>query len=104
MSTAALSAEGIFKSEPRPTAILATSDRLAIGVMAHQLRVPQDLAVVGFDDIPAAILITPQLTTVHQPMAEKGCSAVSMLLKENSHLRVKLPAKLIIRDSTALGR
>jgi DNA-binding LacI/PurR family transcriptional regulator len=97
-------AEGIFKSEPRPTAILATSDRLAIGVMAHQLRVPQDLAVVGFDDIPAAILITPQLTTVHQPMAEKGCSAVSMLLKENSHLRVKLPAKIIIRDSTALGR
>ena len=99
-------AEGIFKSEPRPTAILATSDRLAIGVIEaavdHQLRVPQDLAVVGFDDIPAAKLITPQLTTVRQPMAEKGRSAVSMLLKENSHLRVKLPAKLIIRDSTAV--
>jgi LacI family transcriptional regulator len=99
-------AEGIFKSEPRPAAILATSDRLAIGLIEaavnHQLRVPQDLAVVGFDDIPAAILITPQLTTVHQPMAEKGRSAVSMLLKENSHLRVKLPAKLIIRDSTAV--
>jgi DNA-binding LacI/PurR family transcriptional regulator len=99
-------AEGIFKSERRPTAILATSDRLAIGVIEaavdHQLRVPQDLAVVGFDDIPAANLITPQLTTVHQPMAEKGRSAVSMLLKENSHLRVKLPAKLIIRDSTVV--
>jgi LacI family transcriptional regulator len=95
-----------FKSEPRPTAILATSDRLAIGMIEaaadHQLRVPQDLAVVGFDDIPAANLITPQLTTVHQPMAEKGRSAVSMLLKENSHLRVKLPTKLIIQDFTAV--
>jgi DNA-binding LacI/PurR family transcriptional regulator len=68
----------------------------------HQLRVPQDLAVVGFDDIPAANLITPQSTTVHQPMAEKERSAVSMLLKENSHLRVKLPEKLVIRDSTAV--
>jgi DNA-binding LacI/PurR family transcriptional regulator len=97
-------AEGILRSEPRPTAILATSDRLAIGVIeaarSHQLRVPQDLAVVGFDDIPAAKLITPQLTTVHQPMAEKGRSAVSTLLKEKTHLRLKLPTKLIIRDST----
>jgi DNA-binding LacI/PurR family transcriptional regulator len=97
-------AEGILRSEPRPTAILATSDRLAIGVIeaarSHQLRVPQDLAVVGFDDIAAAKLITPQLTTVHQPMAEKGRSAVSTLLKEKTHLRLKLPTKLIIRDST----
>jgi DNA-binding LacI/PurR family transcriptional regulator len=55
-------AEGIFKSTPRPTTILATSDRLAIGVIeaarCNQLRVPQDLAVIGFDDIPAANLIT----------------------------------------------
>jgi DNA-binding LacI/PurR family transcriptional regulator len=55
-----------FKSEPRPPAILATSDRLAIGVIEaaadHQLRVPQDLAVVGFDDIPAANLITRMIT------------------------------------------
>jgi DNA-binding LacI/PurR family transcriptional regulator len=97
-------AEGLFKITPRPTAILATSDRLAIGVIkaaaSHRLRVPQDLAVVGFDDIPAAGLITPRLTTVRQPMAEKGRSAVSRLLKENSQLRLKLPAELIVREST----
>jgi DNA-binding LacI/PurR family transcriptional regulator len=96
--------EGILESEPRPTAVLATSDRLAIGVIeaarSHQLRVPQDLAVVGFDDIPAAKLITPRLTTVRQPMAEKGRLAVSVLLKEKGLLRTRLPAKLILRQST----
>jgi DNA-binding LacI/PurR family transcriptional regulator len=96
--------EDILRSEPRPTALLATSDRLAIGVieaaLRRRLRVPEDLAVVGFDDIPAAQLITPQLTTVHQPMAEKGRLAVSLLLKEKEVLRTRLPAKLIIRRST----
>jgi DNA-binding LacI/PurR family transcriptional regulator len=51
-------AAGILSRESRPTAILATSDRLAIGFMdaarSRQLRVPQDIAVMGFDDIPAA--------------------------------------------------
>jgi len=97
-------AEGIFKITPRPTAILATSDRLAIGVIeaarCNQLRVPQDLAVIGFDDIPAANLITPRLTTVHQPMAEKGRLAVASLLKEKGALRMKVPTKLIVRQST----
>jgi DNA-binding LacI/PurR family transcriptional regulator len=97
-------AEGILRTEPRPTAILATSDRLAIGVMevarGHQLRVPQDLAVIGFDDIPAAKLITPRLTTVHQPMADKGRLAVSLLLKEKRSLRTMVPTKVIVRQST----
>lgn len=96
--------EGIREIEPCPTAVLATSDRLAIGVieaaLCHSLRVPEDLAVIGFDDIPAAKLITPQLTTIHQPMADKGRLAVSLLLKENGMLRTRLPAKLIIRRST----
>jgi DNA-binding LacI/PurR family transcriptional regulator len=97
-------AEGILRTEPRPTAILATSDRLAIGVIeaarGHQLRVPQDLAVIGFDDIPAAQLITPRLTTVHQPMADKGRLAVSLLLKEKRSLRTMVPTKVIVRQST----
>jgi DNA-binding LacI/PurR family transcriptional regulator len=96
--------EGLRKIEPCPTAVLATSDRLAIGVieaaLSHSLRVPEDLAVIGFDDIPAATMITPQLTTIHQPMADKGRLAVSLLLKEDGILRTRLPAKLIIRQST----
>jgi DNA-binding LacI/PurR family transcriptional regulator len=96
--------EGILESDPHPTAVLATSDRLAIGIIeaarSHQLRIPQDLAVIGFDDIPASKLITPRLTTINQPMADKGRLAVSLLLKEKGRLRTRLPAKLIIRQST----
>jgi DNA-binding LacI/PurR family transcriptional regulator len=59
-----VAAESLFSEEPRPTAILATSDRLAIGILevarAHRLRVPEELAVVGFDDIPAATIISPK--------------------------------------------
>ena len=94
-------AENLFDNEPRPTAILAMSDRLAIGVMEaarrHQLRIPQELAVVGFDDIPAAKVIAPCLTTVRQTIEEKGRLAALSLRKENGPRRLKLPTKLIIR-------
>ena len=98
-----------MKEHPRPTAILATSDALAIGVIeaarACKVRVPQDLAVTGFDDIPAAKLIIPPLTTIHQPIAEKGRLAVAALLQEDGPLRIMVPTKLIIRQSSdpALG-
>lgn len=98
-------AETFFNDEPRPTAILAASDRFALGVMEaarqHQLRVPEDVAVAGFDDIPAAKVIAPQLTTVRQPMKEKGRLAVASLLQQNGPLRLKLPTKLMVRRSTA---
>jgi DNA-binding LacI/PurR family transcriptional regulator len=97
-------AESLFDGKPRPTAILAASDRLAIGVMEtarrYGLRIPQDVALVGFDGIPATTLITPQLTTVVQPLAEKGRLAVSRLFKEKGPLRIKVPTKLIIRQSS----
>ena len=96
--------ESLFNEHPRPTAILAASDRLGVGVIEaarrRQFRVPQDLAVVGFDGIPAAKLITPQLTTIYQPMAEKGRLAVAVLLKEKPPMRTKVPTKLVIRQSS----
>ena len=96
--------ENLLKEHPRPTAILATNDSLAIGVIeaarACKVGVPQDLAVTGFDDIPAARLITPQLTTIHQPMAEKGRLAVARLLTEGGPLRIMVPTRLIIRRSS----
>ncbi len=101
-----IAAENLLKLNPQPTAILAASDRLAIGVIEtarrHQLRVPEDLSVVGFDDVPAAKLITPQLSTTNQPLREKGHLAISSLLDGNGSLRRKLPAKLVIRHSTAV--
>src|ERR1700746_2276249 len=100
-------AEYLLKKKPRPTAILATSDRLALGVMEvarrYQLRIPEDLAVVGFDDIPAAKMSAPQLTTVQQPFEEKGRAAVAALLKEKGPLRTILPTKLIVRHSSDPG-
>jgi len=96
--------ENLLHLHPQPTAILAASDRLAIGVIEaarrNRLRVPEDLSVVGFDDIPASELIVPQLTTANQPLREKGRLAISVLLDGKGPLRRKLPTRLVIRGST----
>ena len=71
--------------ERRPTAVFAGNDQMAIGVMGaareYGLRVPEDIAVVGFDDIPLASLVTPSLTTVRLPMHEIGYKAMELLLE-----------------------
>jgi LacI family transcriptional regulator, galactose operon repressor len=96
-------------AEP-PTAIFAGSDQQALGVYeaARQrgLRIPQDLSVVGFDDLPAARWVSPPLTTVRQPLADMGRMAAEMLgnLIEGVPLRcqrVELATALIVRESTA---
>jgi LacI family transcriptional regulator len=70
------------------------------------LRVPEQLSVVGFDDIEAAEIVTPMLTTIRQPLAEMGRMAVSLLerLIEGQRidvLHVELRTQLIVRDTTA---
>ena len=69
------------------------------------LRVPNDLSVVGFDDIPLAAVIDPPLTTVHQPHIEKGRTAAQMLLDQietGIARKSKIyPVKLVVRNSTA---
>ena len=70
------------------------------------LRVPEDLSVVGFDDLPAARWVSPPLTTVRQPLADMGRVAAEMLgdLIGGTPLRsqrVELSTELVIRDSTA---
>src|SRR5579863_4110770 len=91
-----------------PTAIFAGSDQQAFGVYeaARQrgLRVPQDLSVVGFDDLPVARWVSPPLTTVRQPLAEMGRAAAQMLgeIIEDRPLRsrrVELSTELIMRES-----
>jgi LacI family transcriptional regulator len=93
-----------------PTAIFAGSDQQAFGVYeaARQrgLRIPQDLSVVGFDDLPVARWVSPPLTTVRQPLAEMGRTAAQMLgeLIDGATLRsgrVELSTELIVRESTA---
>jgi LacI family transcriptional regulator len=96
-------------AEP-PTAIFAFNDNLAIGAIraavARDLRVPEDVSVVGFDDSEHASLITPALTTVRQPLAEMGRTAVSLLRRlldgeRFETLHVELGTRLIVRASTA---
>jgi LacI family transcriptional regulator len=96
-------------AEP-PTAIFAGSDQQALGVYeaARQrgLRIPQDLSVVGFDDLPTARWVSPPLTTVRQPLADMGRVAAEMLgsLIEGIPLRsqrVELATELIVRESAA---
>jgi LacI family transcriptional regulator len=96
-------------AEP-PTAIFAFNDQLAIGAMQSALerglRVPDELSIVGFDDTAEAEIVTPRLTTVHQPLAEIGRMGVSLLtrLLENQRLEalhVELETKLVKRGSTA---
>lgn len=97
----------------RPTAIFAFNDGMAVGAMqaasAQGLRVPDDVSVVGFDDTIEAAITVPALTTVRQPLAELGRTAVSLLLRrlENRRmepLRVELATRLVPRDSTARPR
>ncbi len=102
-------AEALLYPEHRPTAILASSDQLALGVIAwateRGLSVPEDVSVVGFDDIPAAASADPPLTTVHQDHAAKGILAgrmlVSLLCKEVGPSPGPLATSLVIRGSTS---
>ncbi|MCG0239824.1 MAG: LacI family transcriptional regulator [Firmicutes bacterium] len=75
----------LLRLRPRPTAVVAASDLMAIGAMGaaadRGLRVPEDLTVVGFDNIRLAAVVRPALTTVAQPMHEIGARAVSRLLQ-----------------------
>jgi LacI family transcriptional regulator, galactose operon repressor len=99
-------------AEP-PTAIFCFNDNAAVGAIqaarARGLRVPEDLSVVGFDDVEYATMVTPALTTVRQPLAEMGRTAVSLLIRllerqRFETLHVELATRLVVRDSTAPPR
>jgi LacI family transcriptional regulator len=96
-----------------PTAIFVASDQMAFGVYEavrqRGLRIPADLSVVGFDDLPEARWSSPPLTTVRQPLAEMGMVAARTVLRlargeEIESPRVELATHLEIRDSTAAPR
>ena len=109
-----------MRLSPRPTAIVASTDVLAIGVLRGALlrgvKVPDELSVVGFDDIPMAKSTVPGLTTLRMPMAEMAAEAIALAVgpsddingadgSTNHHLgrpaiRV-FPPSLVVRQSTA---
>lgn len=92
----------------KPDAVFAASDTMAIGAVRaiHEqgLRVPEDIAVVGFDDIPMASRITPPLTTVRQPISRIGAIAADTLIDlivnpSDRPQHIILPTELVIRES-----
>lgn len=96
-----------------PTAIFAGSDLQALGVYeaARQagLRIPDDLSVVGFDDLPVAQWVGPPLTTVRQPLVEMAAAAVRLLVslargEQPAHTRLELATTMVLRQSTAPPR
>jgi LacI family transcriptional regulator len=110
LETARDEARVMLSNPRRPTAVFCANDMSAIALMEVAgdlgLRVPDDLSVVGFDDVPEAARVSPGLTTVRQPMRRLGALAaeyVTGLLagEQPPSLHVQLPTKLIVRGSTA---
>lgn len=96
----------LWEAKPKPRAVFATDDILAIGLIqaakARGLRVPEDVAVVGFNDSAAAPWLDPPLTTVRIPIYEMGRTAASLLIDLMQGRPVKsvvLPAELAVRRS-----
>ncbi|HEY2592862.1 MAG TPA: LacI family DNA-binding transcriptional regulator [Chloroflexota bacterium] len=99
---------------PPPTAVFAFNDLMAIGALhalrTSGLRVPEDVAVVGFDGIALGAFTTPELTTIEQPRAEVGRRAVELvfdLLDEStsgSPAHVTLPVRLVVRESCGASK
>jgi LacI family transcriptional regulator len=99
----------ILSMNPRPTAIFALNDLMALGVLRAAAEagcsVPEDLAVVGYDDLEIARFTNPPLTTIAQPKKAIGVQAVNLLVNRMSQKnrppsRLILPPELIVRRST----
>ena len=103
---------GLLEASPDLTAVLCFSDQLAIGAAQAcsrlGLSVPADISLVGFDDVPRASTWDPPLTTVRQPMVDKGRAAAELLLEQidggAAPRRVELPIELIVRASSGPPR
>ncbi len=98
----------LLACRPRPTAVFVASDTVAFGALhaLHQagLRVPQDMALVGFDDVPLANFVDPPITTLRLPAYQLGYGAADLLIRliskdkiENPH--ILLETKLVVRES-----
>ncbi len=102
----AVGAAELLRADPPPSALFCANDQLAIGAMREirrrGLAIPDDVAIVGYDDVDiASELITP-LTSVHVPMRDIGRAAADLLLADGSQVRhVSFAPELVVRASTA---
>lgn len=101
--------QALLKLDPKPTAIFAISDIMAIGAMKAlkeaKISIPDEIAVVGFDNTGISAMYDPALTTIAQPRYQLGATAMALLIQKirNKESKVEnkiLPHELIVRDST----
>jgi len=113
IESGAVGAERLLSRDEPPTAIFCFNDEMAMGVLEtarrHNLRIPHDLSLVGFDDIRYARYVDPPLTTVAQPMRQIGEGTVRLLLEilrgnGETPESVTMPHTLVVRSSTAPPR
>lgn len=99
----------LFDGDERPDAFFCVSDVFAASVIkyavSHGIRVPQDVSVMGFDDIPQAVMTSPAISTVRQPAYQMGLQACNLLIEqiENPSIipnKIVLNTDLIVRSST----
>ncbi|MDE1146159.1 MAG: LacI family DNA-binding transcriptional regulator [Azospirillaceae bacterium] len=103
-------ARALLEQERRPTAIFAANDSMAMAVLSVAYKmgipVPTALSVAGIDDLPAAGVVCPPLTTVRQPVAEMGAAAARFIINRTAgqagnHLKQVFGHSLVVRESTA---
>ena len=93
----------LISMRTRITAVFAANDAMAVGALSafreSEVRVPEDIALTGFDDIPIARYVTPHLTTMRVDVAQLGRRAFDLLINEQDDQHEVLPAALVIRES-----
>lgn len=99
----------LLRCRPRPTAVLASNDLMAVGALqaAHEagIRVPRDVSVIGFDDLPISAMVHPALSTIRHPRREVAARAFACLQQALNGAKVEvtepLHPHLVLRHSTA---
>jgi LacI family transcriptional regulator len=109
VDAAAAAVEQILSARPRPTAVACLNDTAALGLLeglhAAGVRVPEEMSVIGYDDLQFARRLAPPLTTVNLPKYQLGRTAAELLLDEartgHTHREIMFQPSLVIRSSTA---
>lgn len=104
--------ERILALRPAPTAVVCFNDHAAVavlhGLQRRHISVPEQISLVGYDDLPSSAVLSPALTTVRQPRYEFGRAAAELLLAEDRpehrHQELRFEPELVVRDSTAPPR
>jgi len=106
------SAKTLFSKKNNITAVFAANDAMAIGVMNYLkengYKVPEDVSLIGFDDIEADLMLSPTLTTIRVPKIELGAEALKLLVstiksKKSLSKKILVPVELIVRASTSVN-